>query len=142
VPRASLVAAAVGHRLAAAGLVERVVDLAAEALEQLERGDADLREEGVDVAGNEQGHFHARTPRFEPGRQFRDRREENACNVPAAATQPLSQIKRPAPGLSWKTLSARLSSILCSQAPLVDPAGRRRAATSSPRSCRAAAAAR
>jgi hypothetical protein len=35
----------------------------------------------------------------------------NACNVQAAAAQRLSQNKRREPGLSWKTLSARLSSI-------------------------------
>ena len=53
-----VLAAAVGHRLAAAGLVERIDDLDAEALEQLQRGNADLREEGVDVAGNEQSYPH------------------------------------------------------------------------------------
>ena len=53
---------AVGHRLAAAGLVARVDDLVAEALEQLEGRDADLRKEGVDVAGDEEPDAHLSPP--------------------------------------------------------------------------------
>ena len=52
-------AAGVRHRLAAAGLVERIVDLAAEPFQQFERGHAHLGEEGVDVAGDEEGDAHA-----------------------------------------------------------------------------------
>ena len=51
-------AAAVAHGLAAACLVERILDLDTEPLEELQRGDADFGEEGVDVARNEQRHFH------------------------------------------------------------------------------------
>ena len=50
---------AVGHRLAAAGLVKGIADLVAEALEQLEGCDANLGEEGVDVTGYEQTDAHA-----------------------------------------------------------------------------------
>jgi hypothetical protein len=57
------VAAAVGHRLAAACLLERIVDLAADALEQLERRDPHLGEEGVDVARHEQRDLHREAPR-------------------------------------------------------------------------------
>ena len=53
-----VLAPAVGHRLPATGLVQRVVHFDAEALEQLERRDPDLGEEGVDVAGDEQRSFH------------------------------------------------------------------------------------
>jgi hypothetical protein len=52
-------AARVGHRLAAAGLVLGIVDLDAEALEQLDHGHPDLRITLVDVAGDEQAHLHA-----------------------------------------------------------------------------------
>src|SRR5262249_11986515 len=51
--RAVGVEAAVGHGLSAAGLVTRVDDLVSEALEQLERRDADLGIEGIDEAGDE-----------------------------------------------------------------------------------------
>jgi hypothetical protein len=57
-PGRILLAAAVGHHLPAAGLVERIDDLDAEPFQQLQRGNADRREEGVDVTGNEQSHFH------------------------------------------------------------------------------------
>ena len=50
---------AIGHRLAAAGLVARIDDLVAEPLQQLERGDADFRKEGIDVAGNEEPNAHS-----------------------------------------------------------------------------------
>ena len=50
---------AIGHRLAAAGLVARIHDLVAEALQQLEGRDADFREEGIDVAGDEQPDAHS-----------------------------------------------------------------------------------
>jgi hypothetical protein len=49
---------AVRHRLAATGLIARIVDIVAEPLQKLERGDADVREEGVDIAGNEKTDFH------------------------------------------------------------------------------------
>jgi hypothetical protein len=51
-------ATAVGHWLPAAGLVERVLDLDAEALQELERGDPDVRVEGVDVARNKKADSH------------------------------------------------------------------------------------
>ena len=51
-------AARVGHRLAAAGLVERIFDLATEALEEFKRRDPDLRMEGVYVARDEQTDAH------------------------------------------------------------------------------------
>jgi hypothetical protein len=56
--RSVAVASAVAHRLAAARLVERVGDFDTEALEELERGDADLGKERVDIAGDEQRSFH------------------------------------------------------------------------------------
>ncbi len=56
--RGIFLAAAVGHRLAAAGLVERIIDGAAEPLEELQRRDAHLWEEGVDVTGNEEPELH------------------------------------------------------------------------------------
>jgi hypothetical protein len=52
------VEAAIGHRLAATGLIARVDYFMAEALEQLERRDADLGKEGIDVAGNKQTDTH------------------------------------------------------------------------------------
>jgi hypothetical protein len=53
-----VLAAAVGHRLPAAGLIERVLDRAAEPLDELQGRDAHLREEGVDVTGNEEPELH------------------------------------------------------------------------------------
>ena len=50
--------AAVCHRLAAARLLLRIIDLDAEAFEQFERGDADLGIKRVDEARDEQGDFH------------------------------------------------------------------------------------
>ncbi len=52
------VQADVGHRLAAAGLLFGKLDLAAEALQHLDRGQADLRIELVDVAGDEEADAH------------------------------------------------------------------------------------
>ncbi len=46
-------ATAVGHRLAAAGLIERILNRATESLEELQGRDAHFGEKGVDVAGNE-----------------------------------------------------------------------------------------
>src|SRR5262249_26359592 len=51
-------AAAVGHRLSAAGLLERVLDRTAEPFEKLEGRDAYFREEGVDVTGDEESDLH------------------------------------------------------------------------------------
>ncbi|MGF6811443.1 hypothetical protein OKW30_006635 [Paraburkholderia sp. Clong3] len=50
--------AAIGHRLAAAGLLLRIVDLDAETFEQFERRDTDLRIERVDKARDKQRDFH------------------------------------------------------------------------------------
>jgi hypothetical protein len=47
------VASAVRHRLAAAGLIEGIFDLDAEALQQFQCRDADVRMKGVDVTGDE-----------------------------------------------------------------------------------------
>jgi hypothetical protein len=52
-PGRILLTTAVRHHLPAAGLVERIDDLDAEPLQQLKRCNADRREEGVDIAGNE-----------------------------------------------------------------------------------------
>ena len=52
---------AVGHRLSAAGLIARILDLVAEPLQELERGDADFRKEGVDIARDEKTYAHAIT---------------------------------------------------------------------------------
>ena len=57
-----VLAAAVGHRLPAAGLIERVLNRAAEPLEELERGDAHFREKGVDVTGDEEPNFNRHVP--------------------------------------------------------------------------------
>ena len=51
--------AAIRHRLAAACLVAWVDDLMAEALQELERRDADFGKEGVDIAGDEKPNAHA-----------------------------------------------------------------------------------
>jgi len=53
-----VLATAVGHRLAAAGLVERVLDRAAEPLEELQGRDAHFGEESVDVTGNKKSNLH------------------------------------------------------------------------------------
>ena len=53
-----LFATAVTHGLATAGLIEWIVHLTTDAFEQLERGDADIREEGIDETRNKQGDFH------------------------------------------------------------------------------------
>jgi hypothetical protein len=50
---------AVRHRLAAARLVPWICDLVAEALQQLKRRNADLRKEGVNVAGYEESYAHS-----------------------------------------------------------------------------------
>jgi hypothetical protein len=57
-----LVGATVGHRLAAAGLVEGIVDLDAELFQQLERRHPDLGIEHVDVAGDHQSYAHGADP--------------------------------------------------------------------------------
>ena len=94
------VAAAVGHRLAAAGLVERVVDVAAEALEELERGDSHLGKEGIDVARYEQGHLHGSTPAVNPAR---DRRRDARGNVRHRFAARLRQVKVAEWIDPWKT---------------------------------------
>jgi hypothetical protein len=67
------------------------VDLAAEALEQLERGDADLRKEGVDVARHEQGHLHANDTCVGSSRSRR--RHEWRSNVRHRRSALLSHVK-------------------------------------------------
>ena len=57
-----VLATAVGHRLPAAGLIERILDRAAESLEELQGRDAHLREEGVDVTGDEEPKLHWNVP--------------------------------------------------------------------------------
>jgi hypothetical protein len=47
------VGTAVGHRLAAAGLLLWIVDVDTETFEQFKRRDADFGIEGIDKAGNE-----------------------------------------------------------------------------------------
>src|SRR5262249_17994709 len=49
---------AIGHRLPAAGLVARVYDLMAEALQKLEGRDANFRKEGIDEARDEKPNAH------------------------------------------------------------------------------------
>src|SRR5258708_4353462 len=49
---------AIGHRLSATRLIPRIDDVMTEPLQQLEGRDADLREEGIDVAGNEESDAH------------------------------------------------------------------------------------
>jgi hypothetical protein len=49
---------AICHRLAAASLIARVVDVVAKPLKQLERRNADVGEKGVDVAGDEKPDSH------------------------------------------------------------------------------------
>jgi hypothetical protein len=53
-----LVTAGIGHRLAAAGLIERVIDAATEPFEQLKGGHTHLRLEGVHVTGYEKTNSH------------------------------------------------------------------------------------
>ena len=48
-----VLATAVGHRLAAAGLIERVFDRATESLEELQGRDAHFGEKCVDITWNE-----------------------------------------------------------------------------------------
>ncbi len=62
--------AAVGHRLAAAGLLLRIVDLDAEAFEQFERGDAHLGVERIDKTRDKQGDFHKLIEKKGGGRRF------------------------------------------------------------------------
>ncbi len=50
---------AICHRLSATSLIARVIDIVAEPFEQLERCDADLWEEGVNVAGDEKPYQHS-----------------------------------------------------------------------------------
>src|SRR5262245_3498022 len=53
---------AVGHRLAAAGLLERILHRAAEPLKEFQGGDANFREKGVDVTGDEESDLHRQVP--------------------------------------------------------------------------------
>jgi hypothetical protein len=53
-----VLAAAVGHRLPAAGLIERILDRAAEPLGQDQGRDAHFREGGVDVIRDEEPDLH------------------------------------------------------------------------------------
>ena len=55
-------AAAVGHRLPAAGLLQWVLHRAAEPFEELQGGNAYFGEEGVDVAGDEEPDLHGHVP--------------------------------------------------------------------------------
>jgi hypothetical protein len=55
-------ATAVGHRLPAAGLLERILDRAAEPFEEFQGCDAYFREKGVDVTGNEKSDLHRPVP--------------------------------------------------------------------------------
>jgi hypothetical protein len=48
-----VLATTVSHRLPAAGLLKRVFDRATEPLEQFQRGNADFRKKGIDIARNE-----------------------------------------------------------------------------------------
>lgn len=48
----------IGHRLTAAGLVQRIVDLAADLAQQLVRRPPHLGIDRIDVTGNEQSDFH------------------------------------------------------------------------------------
>src|SRR5215831_17176689 len=48
----------IGHRLSATGLVARVYDVMAEALQELEGCNANYREEGIDEAGDEKTNAH------------------------------------------------------------------------------------
>jgi hypothetical protein len=57
---------AIGHRLPTAGLVARVYDLVAEALQKLEGRDPNFREEGVDETGDEQPDAHSIPPQWLP----------------------------------------------------------------------------
>jgi hypothetical protein len=57
-----VLATAVGHWLPAGGLVEWILDTAAELLEELQGRDAHFREEGVDVTGDEEPDFHGHVP--------------------------------------------------------------------------------
>src|SRR5438046_3651628 len=52
------VEAAIGHRLTATGLVTRVNDLVAKSLQELQGCDTNLREKGIDVAGDEEPDAH------------------------------------------------------------------------------------
>jgi hypothetical protein len=61
--RAIGVEPAVRHGLSAAGLVTGIDDLVIEPFQQLQCRDADLREEGVDVARDEKRDAHCRTLR-------------------------------------------------------------------------------
>src|ERR1700758_2499150 len=49
---------AIGHRLSTTGLVARIHNLVAEALEQFEGRDADFWKERIDVTGNEKADSH------------------------------------------------------------------------------------
>src|ERR1700731_1730726 len=51
--------AAVGHWLPAAGLIEWIRHAETESLQELERGDPNLRKHHVDVAGDEESNPHA-----------------------------------------------------------------------------------
>ena len=53
-----ILASAVGHRLATAGLIQRVGDLDPETFEQLQRRNRNLRKDCVDVTRHEQRGFH------------------------------------------------------------------------------------
>jgi hypothetical protein len=57
-----VLATTVSHRLPAAGLIERVLDRAAEPFEEFKRRNADLRKKGVDIARNEESDLHRRVP--------------------------------------------------------------------------------
>jgi len=64
-------AAAVGHRLTAAGLIERILDRAAEPGQELQGRDAHFREKGINVTGDKKPDLHRHVPpakRGPPGR--------------------------------------------------------------------------
>src|SRR5882757_1667183 len=71
---ALVVEAAIGHRLAATGLIARIDHLEPEALEQLECRNADRWKEGIDVAGNKQTDTHVSSLRKIFKHMPRDRR--------------------------------------------------------------------
>jgi len=55
------VTAAIGHRLSAAGLIERIGDFETEPLQELQRGNADFRKQRIHITRYEQGDSHACT---------------------------------------------------------------------------------
>src|SRR4051794_2136022 len=82
---------AIGHWLAAAGLVAWIMDIVTEPLQKFERRDADLWEKGINVTGDEKPDPHLVAPGFEVATSHPKRSSSmRLCFAPASTISPMA----------------------------------------------------